>query len=74
MANNGNVVNVNKLMHEYCKSKVSPDAVKELSSRIVDKLYNVAPDLDRIAKKYDRKTVMESDVIELFSLIDMDVV
>lgn len=74
MANNGNVVNVNKLMHEYCKLKVSPDAVKEFSSRVVDKLHDIAPDLDKIAKKYDRKTVMENDVIELFGSIDMDVV
>ena len=40
--NNGNVVNVNKLMHEYSKLRVSPEASKELSGRIIDKLYDMA--------------------------------
>ncbi len=73
MKNNGNVVNVSKLLHEYCKSNVSPDAVKELSGRIVDKLYDIAPDLDKIAKSKGRKTVMEPDVIELLGFVEKDV-
>ena len=71
--NNGNVVNVSKLLHEYCKSNVSPGAVNELSGRIVDKLYDIAPDLDKIAKSHDRKTVMEPDVIELLGFVEKDV-
>jgi len=74
MSNNGNVVNVSKLLHEYCKSNVSPGAVKELSGRIVDKLYDIAPDLDKIAKSKGRKTVMVVDVIELLGFVDKDVI
>jgi len=73
MVNNGNVVNVSKILHEYCKSSVSPGAVKELSGRIVDKLYDIAPDLDKIVKSHDRKTVMEPDVIELLGFVEKDV-
>ena len=73
MKNNGNVVNVNKLMHQYCKLRISPEAIKELSGRIVDKLYDIAPDLDRIAKSHGRKTVMEEDVIELLGFVEQDV-
>ena len=72
--NNGTVVNVNKLMHEYSKLSVSPKAVKELSGRIVDKLYDMAPDLDKIAKTHGRKTIMEEDVIELLGFIEQDVI
>ena len=74
MANNGNVVNVSKLLHEYCKSNVSPGAVKELSGRIVDKLYDIAPDLDKIAKSKGRKTVIEEDVLELLGFVEKDVI
>jgi len=73
MKDNGNVVNVNKLMHKNSKLNVSPKAVKELSSRIIDKLFDLAPDLDKIALKHGRKTIMEEDVIELFSFVDNDV-
>jgi len=72
--NNGNVVNVNKLMHEYSKLRVSPEASKELSGRIIDELYDMAPDLDRIAKSHGRKTIMEEDVIELLGFIGQDVI
>lgn len=72
--NNGNVVNVSKLLHKYCKSNVSPGAVKELSGRIVDKLYDMAPDLDKIAKSKGRKTVMEPDIIELLGFVEKDVI
>lgn len=73
MKNNGNIVNVNKLMHEYSTLRISPEAVKELSGRIKDKIYDIAPDLDKIAKSHDRKTVMEQDVIELFGFVEQDV-
>lgn len=73
MSNNGTIVNINKLLHEYCKLRVSPEAVKELSGRIDDKLYNLAPELDLIAKKHGRKTVMEEDVIELLGFVEKDV-
>ena len=74
MKNNGNVVNVNKLMHSYSKLRASPEAVKELSGRIVDKLYDIAPDLDKIARSYGRKTIMEEDVIELLGFVEKDVI
>ena len=74
MTNNSNVVNVNKLMHEYSKLNVSPKAVKEISGRIIDKLYDMAPDLDKIAKSHGRKTIMEEDVIELLGFIEKDVI
>ena len=73
MKNNGNVVNVGKLLHEYSKLNVSPKAVKELSGRIVDKLYDLAPDLDKIAMSHSRKTVMEEDIIELLGFVEKDV-
>jgi histone H3/H4 len=74
MVNNGNVVNVSKLLHEYCKSNVSPGAVKELSGCIVDKLYDLAPGLDKIAKRHGRKTIMEENVIEFLGYIEKDVI
>jgi histone H3/H4 len=74
MGNNGNVVNVSKLMHEYCSSNISPKAVKELSGRIIDKLYDLAPEFDKTAKKHGRKTVMEEDVIEALGFADQDVI
>ena len=55
------------------KLRVSPEAVKELSGRIKDKLYDIAPELDKIALKHGRKTIMEEDVIELFSFVENDV-
>ncbi len=69
-----NVINVGNLMRKYCKLKVSPVAVKEISGRIVDKLYDLSPDLDRIAKSHGRKTIMEEDAIELFSVLGRDVI
>ena len=74
MKNNGNVVNVSKLMREYCSSNISPKAVKELSGRIIDKLYDLAPEFDKTAKKHGRKTVMEEDVIEALGSMDNDVI
>ena len=74
MKNNGNVVNINKLMHKYSKIRVSPEAVKELSGRMIDKLYDIAPDLERIAKSHGRKTVMEEDVIELLGFVEETVI
>jgi len=74
MSNNGNIVNVNKLLHEYCRCNIGSKAVKELSGRIVDKLYDLAPELDKVAKKHERKTIMEEDVIELFAQVEVDVI
>ena len=74
MKNNGNVVNVNKLMHEYSDFRISPEAVKALSGRIMDKLYDIAPTLDKIAQKHGRKTIYEEDIIEALSFLDQDVI
>ncbi len=74
MKNNSNIVNVNKLLHEYSKLNVSPKAVRELSGRIIDKLYDITPDLDRIAKSHGRKTIMEEDVIELLGFVEKSVI
>lgn len=73
MSNNGNIININKLMHSNTKLNVSPGAVRELSGRIVDKLHDLAPELDKIAIRHDRKTVMENDVIELFGYINVEI-
>jgi len=73
MANNSNIVNINKQMHENSKLKVSPAAVKEVSSRINDKLYDLAIIFDKIALKHGRKTVMEEDVIEAFGFVGNDI-
>lgn len=70
---NGNTVNVNKLMHNYAKLRISSEAVKELSSRIEDKLNDLAPVLDKNARKHGRKTIFEEDVIEVLSHVDFDV-
>ena len=64
------IVNVDKLLHNYCKLRVSKDAVSEITSRINDRLYDFSPELDRIASNHGRKTIKEEDVIELFSFID----
>ncbi len=68
-----NAINVGKLMHKYCKLKVSPAAVKELSGRILDKLYDMAPKIDEIAKSHGRKTIRDEDVIEFFSVLGNNV-
>ena len=83
MANNGNVVNVNKLMHQYAvlwknlkgeRYKVSPSAVHEYSVRVSERIVDYMPELCHIAMRHGRKTVMEEDVIELFGIIGRDVV
>ena len=74
MKNNGNVVNVSKLMHEYSDLRISPEAINELSGRIIDKLYDLAPEFDKTANKHGRKTVMEEDVIEALGFADQDVI
>lgn len=83
MVNKWNVVNVDKLMHSNAvitkrktkiKFHVSPSAVHEYTSRIVDRLQDYTPVLCEIAQKHGRKTVMEQDVVELFGFADKDVV
>lgn len=74
MKNNGNVVNVSKLMHEFSDLRISSEAVKEISGRIKDKLYDIAPELDKIAQKHGRKTIKEQDIIEVLSFIENDVI
>ncbi len=74
MSNNGTIVNVNKLMHEYSNLRIKPDAIKEISGRIKDKLYDIAPELDKIAQKHGRKTIYEEDIIEALSFLDQDVI
>ena len=74
MKNNGNVVNVNKLMHENSTIRISSEAIKELSGRIKDKLYDLTPILEEIAQKHGRKTIYENDVIEALSYLDLDVI
>jgi len=70
MKNNGTIVNVNKLMHEYSNLRIKPDAIKEISGRIKD----IAPELDKIAQKHGRKTIYEEDIIEALSFLDQDVI
>ena len=53
---------------------VSPGAVKEFSGRIVDRIVDFTPELCNIAKKHNRKTIMEDDVIELFGYVGRDAV
>ena len=72
MTDNGNVVNVNKLMHDNTKLRISPEAIKELSSRISDRLYDLAPEFDKNAEKHGRKTVFDEDIIEVLSHIDYE--
>lgn len=74
-----NVVNINKLMHENAvlrkdRFKVRPDAVREYSSRVVDRIIDFTPGICEIAQKHNRKTVTEMDVIEFFSVYGSDVV
>lgn len=73
-----NVVNVNKILHEKAvlnkqRFKVSPNAVKEYCSRIIDHIEDNTIQLCMLAKRNNRKTIMEDDVIELFSYIGMEV-
>jgi histone H3/H4 len=74
LSNNGNVVNINKLLHEYCKCKISPKAVEEIKGRIIDKLYDNAVLLDDMAVKHGRKTIMEEDAIEVFGIVGRTVI
>lgn len=78
-----NVVNIDKLMHDNAffhrgqtkiKFNVSPSAVQEYSSRIIDNIGDNTPILCEIAQKHGRKTVMEQDVIELFGFVDRNVI
>jgi len=69
MKENRNVVNVHKLMHNNSKLRISPEAITELSSRIVDKLYDLAPEFDENALKHGRKTIFDEDIIEVLGHI-----
>jgi histone H3/H4 len=81
---NANVININKLMHENAKQyngklktetfHVSSGAVKEFSTRIIDRIVDFTPGLCDIAKKHNRKTIMEEDVIEFFGHVGVDTI
>jgi histone H3/H4 len=73
MKENGNVVNVSKLMHDNSKLRISPEAVKELVSRFQDKLYDLAPLFDKTALRHGRKTVFDEDIIEVLSFADNEI-
>jgi len=64
-----NVINIKKMMHENTELKVSPKAIEEYSSRIIDHLETNTKLIEEIAKKHKRKTILERDVIELFNFI-----
>lgn len=68
-----NAINVGKLMREYSELNVSPKAVEELSGRILDRIFDISPYFDKIAKSHDRKTVMEEDVVEFFGVYGRNV-
>jgi len=72
------VVNVGRLMRENAvidgiRFRVSPDAVNEWVSRVVDRIIDFTPELCRIAKEDSRKTIMEQDVVAFFSIVGRDV-
>jgi histone H3/H4 len=85
MSNNNNVINVNKLVHENAithnnekyarkeKFQVSPAAIYEYVSRIIDHITDNTPYIAEIAQKHGRKTIMEQDVIEFFGFVESEV-
>ena len=65
-----NVINVKKLIRDNTRLNVSPKVIKEYSLRIVDHIIDNTYQLEKIAKKHGRKTILERDIIELFGYMD----
>lgn len=69
MPPSSNVVNVGKVLRSYSGSyRVSPGAVREMISRL-DMWFEIhTKEMCGVSKHHGRKTVMEDDVVEFFSL------
>jgi len=79
---NKNVVNVGKIMRENAvlsqgtkkqKFRVSPGAVNEVISRIVDNLEDYTIEFCWVANQDGRKTILERDIIKVFSVVDNEI-
>jgi len=66
-----NVLNVGKIVRSYSGDfRVSPGAVKELVGRL-DLWFEInTKELCKVSRSHGRKTVMEDDVVEFFSVKD----
>ena len=69
MAPSSNVVNVGKVLRSYSGSyRVSPGAVREMISRL-DLWFELnTKGVCKVSGSHGRKTIMEDDVVEFFSL------
>lgn len=64
-----NIINMSKLFKENTNLHVSPAAVKEYISRIIDGVEDNVPEIEKITKKHGRKTIYEEDIIEFFGIV-----
>ena len=70
---NSTTVKILEQMRKHSKGyKISKDAWKEMKDRIELFFEIRMQDIIRIAKKHNRHTVMEEDIIEFFSIIGND--
>ena len=69
MLKNKNMINVGKIMRENTKLRVSPSAVQEYLSRIVEHIEQNMPGIEKICIRKKRKTITDEDIIEFFSYI-----
>ena len=69
MLKNKNMINVGKIMRENTKLRVSPSAVQEYLSRIVEHIEQNMPEIEKICIRKKRKTITDEDIIEFFSYI-----
>ena len=56
-------------MRENTKLRVSPSAVQEYLSRIVEHIEQNMPGIEKICIRKKRKTITDEDIIEFFSYI-----
>jgi len=65
-----NVINVGKIFREHTKFRVSPEAVHEYATRIVDYMERNIPQIEEIAQREGKNTIQENDVVKFFGFKD----
>jgi len=72
-------IDVGKLMRENAivngvKLRVSPDAVNEYASRLIDKIEDNMLFISELTLKDKRKTIRDKDIVRFFSVVGRDVI
>jgi len=80
MRRNRYVINIGRLMREKAVDSngrrmwVSPEAVDEWASRVVDRIDDFMPEVCRITENDGRRKILAEDVILCFGVVGRDVV